>query len=419
VNAEKESKIFYGYYVVGACFITMFFLWGMVINTFPIFVKPVTEDMNWGRGALAVGTLISSLISIPLFPIAGRIIDRAGARPVMMAGAVMIGIGLLLGSVVQELWHIYVAFLFIGCGLACGTVIPCSFLISNWFVARRGTAMGIAFMGMGAGAMVMAPVANWIMLRSNWRVAWGVASLEVFLLALPMIHFVVRSRPSEMGLEPYGHSEAGEDAQGEVWGVDVKEAITLPVFWQIAGIFLILGVVTGGVNYHCVAYLADIGHAQTKATFAWSIAMGVMVLGQLSFGPIADRWSARRAMAAACVLLSISLFILIAAKSYPIAIVFAAIYGFTMGGGVVLGPLLTGDHLGLKNFGTIYGILHIMGTIGGGAIGPIVPGVYFDIWKTYLPVLYSSIVLMILAVALSALIKLAREPSEPASKIPT
>jgi MFS family permease len=415
MNAKKESRVFYGYYVVAACFITMFFLWGMVVNTFPIFVKPITEDMGWGRGALAVGGLISSLVAIPLFPIAGRIIDRTGARPVMMAGALMIGTGLLVGSLVRELWHMYLSFLFIGCGLACGTLIPCSFVISNWFVARRGTAMGIAFTGMGLGAMVMAPVANWIMLRYGWRAAWAVAGLEVFLLALPVIYFLVRSRPSEMGCEPYGNPEATTETGGDNRGVSVKEAFRALVFWQIAGIFFIHGIVTGGINYHCVAYLSDIGHLQTKATYAWSIAMGVMVLGQLSFGPVADRWNARRAMAVACVLFSISIVALIAAKSYSTAITFAVIYGFTMGGGMVLGPLLTVDHLGLRNFGTIYGILNIVGTIGGGAIGPIVPGVYFDRWNTYLPVFYAFIALALLAFVLAVRIKPARQFSEPVS----
>jgi len=415
MSGIRVPRPFYGIYIVAACFVTLFFLWGMVLNTFPIFLKPITEDMNWGRGALTVGVLIASLSSIPLFPVAGRIADRLGAKPIMLAGAFLVGMGLIVGSLSRELWHMYIAFFLIGCGIPCGTLIPCSFVISNWFSARRGMAMGIAFSGIALGGMVMAPVANWIMLRYNWRTAWFVAGLEIFLLVSPVVFFVIRSRPSEMGLKPYRSPGATDDPDGEVWGVGVKEAFGIRAFWEIAGIFLILGIVTGGVNYHCVAYLTDIGHVQTKATYAWSIAMGVMVPGQLLCGPLADRWSARNAMAATCALFLISVAVLMAAESYPIAIAFAALYGFALGGGFVLGPLLTTEHLGLKNFGAIYGILNVMGTIGGGAIGPIVPGIYFDIHRTYLPVFYAFLFLMIVGVALSVLIRPARRLSGPVS----
>lgn len=408
MRGSQKSKIFYGYHILGVCFLAMFFLWGMVLNTFPVFFKPITEDMGWGRGQLAGAILMGSIGTMALLPVAGRMLDRLGAKAVMMAGGLFVGVGLLLGSLVTDLWQIYVVFFLVGAGIACGTILPCSYLISNWFVARRGTAMGVAFVGMAAGGMVMAPVANWIIVNYSWRTAFTVAGLEIFLLLLPAIHFIVRSRPSEMNLEPYRNSGSEKETEGELWGPRLTEAFALPVFWQISGIFLIFGIVTGGINYHCVAYLTDIGHLQTKATYAWSIAMGLMVVGQILSGPVADRWGAKNTMVGVCLLFTIAIGALTTGKPYSITVAFAVLYGFAMGGGLVMGPLLTAEHLGLQHFGAIFGILNVVGTIGGGVVGPVAPGVYFDLRNTYLPVFYVFFGLVIVAVALSLLIKPAR-----------
>lgn len=404
MRSSGTSKRFYGYYIVGATFITLFFCWGMVLNTFPVFVKPLTEDMGWTRGALAVASLTGALTSILLFPIAGKIIDRIGVRPVMIVGAGTIGVSLLAGSQIQHLWQVYVMNAFIGCGLTCATLVPCSYVISNWFVAWRGTAMAITFVGTAVGGMVMAPVANWLIVNYSWRVAFVLAGIEILVLVLPTIYFVIRTRPSDMGLEPYRAPDTEADTAGEAWGVGVKEIFSLRLFWLISAIMLITALVTAGVGFHFVAYLTDLGHSSENATLAWSIVMGVMILGKLAFGPIADRWGAKNAMAAACVVFSISVMILTFAQSYSVALLFAVVYGFALGAPLVLNPLLTGYYLGMRNYGTIFGILNIMGTIGGNA-GPIVAGFYFDSRATYLPVFYAFMVLMVLAVVCSLLIK--------------
>src|SRR3972149_3034917 len=118
-----SGRLFYGYVVVAACFVVLFFVWGMVLNTFPIFLKPIAENMGWGRGELAI--------------------------------ALVIGLGLLAGSRVTELWQLYLVFIAIGCGLMCASIIPCSLVVSNWFISRRGAALSGAFVGTSAGGMGM------------------------------------------------------------------------------------------------------------------------------------------------------------------------------------------------------------------------------------------------------------------------
>jgi MFS family permease len=395
MSSPGSSRFFYGYYITAACFFILFFLWGMVFNTFPIFLKPIAVSMNWGRGELAIALLVGSVASAIASPLAGTLIDRIGAKKVMAVGAAVVGVAIIAESRITELWHLYVLFGFIGLGLMCSTIIPCSLLISNWFVARRGAAMSAAFVGTSFGGMVMSPVANWIIINHGWRTAFVFSGSTILIIVVPLILFVIRTHPSEMGLTPYQTDDPDGGAAGDVWGVGVKDAFSLKAFWQIAAIMLIISVAYGGLGNHCVAYLTDLDHSPTRAAFAWSLVMGAMVLGKIAFGPLADRRGAKVAMAISCVIFSISIGFLIFAKPFGMVLIFACLYGFACGAPLVINPLLTGDYLGVKNFATLYGILNIMGTIGG-AIGPVGAGYVFDTYHTYLPVFYFFIPLMLL-----------------------
>jgi MFS family permease len=398
MDAPRSPKPFYGYFIVAACFVILFHLWGMVINTLPIFLKPITEDMGWSRGDFSVAALVGGLASLVAAPIAGRIVDARGPKPVLVAGTLMIGFGLLGASRASELWHFYVANLAIGTGLMFGTIIPCSALISNWFVSRRGTAMALSFAGTAVGGLVMSPVAEWIIRTFSWRISFVAGGIQILVVTLLIVFLVVRNRPSDMGLEPYRVAGEKMELEGN-WGVDLRQAASLRVFWLLSAIMLLIGLVTGGVNYHCVAYLTDLGHSQTKAAYAWSVVMGAMVLGKLAVGPAIDRWGSSRTMAVSAALFSLSYFILIQAHEYPVVMIFAGLYGFSLGAPLALNPLLTSDHLGMKHFGALFGVLSIMGLVGG-SVGPVIAGKVFDAQDSYLLILYSSIVISLLTAAL-------------------
>ncbi len=402
--SSRTPGFFYGFYVVAACFLVLFLCWGMVLNTFPIFVKPITVDMEWGRGALSLALLMGSVGSALTAPVAGALIDRIGARPVMTAGVSIIGVGLLGGSMVSQLWQLYVVFALIGCGLMCSTVIPCSLVISNWFVSRRGAAMGVAFSGTSVGGMVMSPVANWLILNWGWRAAFALSGVAILVLATPLTLFVIRTQPGDKGLEPYQGPGTDGEGEAEAWGVSVKEAFSLPVFWQISFIMFAIGLVTSGVGTHCVAYLTDLEHSPTSAALAWSTVMGVMIVGILLSGPIADRWGARNAMLIDCALFVVSIAVLTWARPYWVVLVFAVIYGLALGAPLVINPLLTSGYLGMKHFGAIFGVLNIMGTLGA-ALGPVGAGIFFDAQKTYLPVFYFFAAVMLATGAIAVLLK--------------
>jgi MFS family permease len=207
-----------------------------------------------------------------------------------------------------------------------------------------------------------------------------------------------------MGLEPYGGAEATTGEEGEVWGASEKEAFGLRAFWMIAAIIFLGALVTAGVGFNCVAYLEDVGHSSERATLAWSLIMGAMILGKLTTGPIADRWGSKRTMVVVSVLFALSIFVLTFAQSYLAVMLFVAIYGFTLGAPLILNPLLTGDYLGMKNYGSLFGILNILGTLGGG-LGSIGAAAYQDRHETYLPVFYVFVILMLVSAVCSLLIR--------------
>lgn len=395
MNNNRAPKIFYGYYVAFACFAIMFLLYGSVLNTFTVFLKPIVEDLGWTRTALSVAMAVGAIGMGISAPIAGRLMDRIGAKPVMIAGAAMIGVGILVTSRIMHPWQIYILYSFVGCGLACATVIPCSLIISNWFISRRGMAMGIMAMGTSVGGMLMSPFANWIILNYGWRTAYVFSGTIILVVGLPIIIFLLRTHPSEVGLEPYVDPRQPKDDADTSWGLNVREAVSTPAFWQIAAMMFVIGVVTSGLGAHIVPCLTDFGHSATKSTYAWSITLLVMTVAKFLFGPIADRWGPNKAMAGSCVLISISIAVLSFANSYEVALGFAALYGFGVGAPLTVNPLLTGKALGMRNFGALYGILNLISIVGA-AIGPVALGIVFDKRESYLSALYVFVVLMAL-----------------------
>jgi sugar phosphate permease len=256
----------------------------------------------------------------------------------------------------------------------------------------------------------MSLVANWIIIDYGWRTAFLFSGITVLVVVIPVILFLIRTHPSECGLKSYRRSDHHSEASADNWGVSVKKARSLRVFWQIGGIMFIVSFVQGGLGNHCVAYLTDIGHSQTQAATAWSLVMWVMVLGKLALGPFADRCGAKNAMASACALLGVSIALVLFAESYWIVIAFASIYGFACGAPLTLNPLLTAGNLGMKNFGAIYGILNVLSTVGG-AIGPVIAGEVFDKRGTYQPIFIVFIGLIAVAGLLAVTMKSSPRPA--------
>ena len=167
--ADAAGRVFHGWYIVAVCWVVNFFVFGIAINTFTVYVKPIQADLGWSRGQISLAILFAGVAMGLGAASIGRVIDRAGARVPMAAGAAVVGLCTILLSRAQSLPYFYAFFVASGIGLGAATIPPISLVISNWFSAMRGKALGIAMTGTGLGAMVMVPVTSWIVVHWGWR----------------------------------------------------------------------------------------------------------------------------------------------------------------------------------------------------------------------------------------------------------
>ena len=174
---------FYGWFIVAVAFVTM----GIGVNArtaFSLMFPPILDEFGWARGLTAGAFSFGFLISAFLGPVLGRLMDRRGPRAVMLLGVAMVGAGLGLAPLVTTPWHLYLTLgVLVAGGTVCLGYTGHALFLPNWFVRRRGLAIGIAFSGVGVGAIIILPWLQRLIAGAGWRTACvAMAALVVVTL---------------------------------------------------------------------------------------------------------------------------------------------------------------------------------------------------------------------------------------------
>src|SRR6267378_4600286 len=238
-------KPFYGWVVIAIAFVTM----GIGVNArtvFSLLFPPILDEFGWRRGLTAGAFSFGFLASAILGPVLGRLIDRRGPRAVMLLGVVMVGAGLGLAPLVSAPWHLYMTLgVLVGGGTVCLGYTGHALFLPNWFVRRRGLAIGIAFSGVGVGAIVILPWLQRLIAGAGWRTAC-LAMAALVLVTLAPLNVLTRRRPEDMGLLPDGDLTSETTAWGarnpsnivdHAWAaVDwtLRRAMRTARFWWVA-----------------------------------------------------------------------------------------------------------------------------------------------------------------------------------------
>jgi MFS family permease len=264
----------------------------------------------------------------------------------------------------------------LGIGLGAATWLAASLVIVNWFPNRRGMALGVVTFGMESGGMVMTFTVGSTIAAYGWRAGYFVVAIPTVLLVLPLLLFVVRTRPAN----PSTQSVA---LQTETLpGYEVGEALRTRAFWMLALAELSFGLAAGGTFHHLVAFLEGLHYSLRAATLVVSIVLGMAAVGKVAMGALGDRIGGKNALGIGFIMIAASVPILLNAAQPAMLVLWLIIVGIAGASPVALGPLLTAETLGLKRFGTLFGWLGFALTFGL-FIGPQMVGWMTDVTGSY------------------------------------
>ena len=384
------GTIYYGWWVVLACFLINLYVGGVIFFSFTAFFQPIQQEFGWSYTQISLATSLRGLEMGIFAPIVGFLVDRFGSRKLLLGGSVIIGIGLLILSFTQSLLMFYMCFLFIALGAGGCTSVVTMTAVAVWFRKNVGLAMGIMASGFGAGGLIV-PLVVFLIDACGWRLTLVILGAGIWLLGIPL-SLMVRDRPEQLGLSPEG---TGAELSGAFQEAENPGRTQEPFLQMIKKrSFLYLNMAetirmmsVTAVVIHMMPYLSSLGIPRATSGAVAAALPLVSILGRFGFGWGGDRFDKRIVMATTFILMSAGAFAFCHVHSIGILLLFLLLFAPGFGGSMVLRGAILQEYFGTAYFGKMIGI--VMGSASiGGIIGPTLAGWAFDTTGSYTSVWY-------------------------------
>jgi sugar phosphate permease len=392
---SRPGKIFYGWYIVVICIISMILIYG-IRHSFAVFFSPILNEFGWSRGDIAMMLSLNILVYGFLAPVAGALADRWRSRVLIPGGILILGLATAGCAFANRLWHFYFFFGFlmsIGTALS-GWPIFAPALV-NWFAKRRGLVLGLGQMG-GGLSFVYSIFVELTIRHLGWRHAFLALAAILVASLLPVLLLFFHYRPQERKMQAYGTEdfppgkEIGPSGKkrvnlGPPLEGGLKEILKTPQLWFLVTSYALYWGIAGYlVMAHQVRFLQDKGFSSAFSASIFAL-LGIMIfLGQLS--AFLSDWLGREKTHTLAACLSIGgLFALLFVRGTSqtcLLYAFAVLFGFGGGLATPVTYAASADIFHGKHFGTVGGLL--LGGMGvGSVLGPWLGGYLFDISGSY------------------------------------
>jgi MFS family permease len=403
---QKSDKIFYGWWVVLAAGIGLALHAGpLIVPTFGVFLKPLSQEFGWSRTQLSLAFSLFTLGATTTLPFIGRLVDRLGARKVIVSAVLLFGLSVFsLAFLSAPLWHFYVIYLLLGVVGSGTTPVPYTKVISRWFDRKRGLALGLTAATFSASGALMPPLAQTLIAAIGWRHAYAILGLMVMGVTIPVVVLLLKESPQTMGLEPdgetLGQAEVATQRNPEE-GVSFQEARQTHTFWCMGGAFFLISVCFHGSVIHLVPLLTDRGFSAQNAAMVASLIGVAALLGKVGVGYLLDRCFAPSVAVGFFGGFALGLFLLWSGVAGSVVLMAVVLMGLGLGAELDVMPYVVSRYFGLRAFGEIYSYTFALFTLGG-VVGPPLMGAGFDVTGSYRLVLGTFIIAALTAAGLMA-----------------
>ena len=366
----------------------------MVYTVFGLFLIPIATEFGWPRAGVSFVLLIIAIAGAIGYPIVGRMIDRYGARPVILTGNVLFAASVASVSLAEaSRIQFYSAYALIGITAAIPSSVMFTKVIAGWFDQRRGLFLGIAGgLGNGIGA-ALSPLFVYALISSyGWRAGFQGIGAAIILIGFPVLYLLLRDPPQGVSRSATEHLE-------KTAGLSLAEALKTSTFWIIlAAIALGAGCMTA-IFAHVVPMLLDRGVPARQATTVLATFSLVTAGWQIGMGYMLDRIP-RPWIAAPFYLLALAgLILLESTSSYPLLLVSGMLMGLGLGTEYGVLPYFLSRYFGTRHYGAISGSMYGVIVLTQG-LTPFLMDLVFDITGTYDP----AIIVICIGLVLGAIL---------------
>jgi len=359
---------FIGWRMVAVAFFVDFIAVGFFFYSYGVFFKAIAAEFGDSRLGVSIGITATQLVGALLAPFIGRALDRYPLKHVIMTGALSMGTGFCLLGLVQTPLQFYLVLgVFIGFGAGAMGQLATAKLVSNWFVLKRGTALGIAATGISASGVIMPAISAWLIATLGWREGFVTYGIITLLVVVPIVLRFVISGPEEVGLLPDGETERTRLPPVKP-PLRTRDFIGAANFWVLVTIIGLLFCIQSATLVHMVPRLTDDGLSLVAASFVASATAAFGIAGKLIYGALVDRWDVRHALWMGIAFQVAGQLFMIFVPSYLGFLVGACLFGFGMGGIVPMQSAIVGVVFGRASFGRVLGamrppmsLLHVAG----------------------------------------------------------
>jgi MFS family permease len=392
---QRGGRMFYGWWIVFGCLIVAVVGWSLGTFGMGVYIHVLSEQRGFSISLISSAVTISYLVSAACLISVGTATARLGPKPVIAAGSVIMGLTVAALAYCQQIWQVFLVFAVMGIGRSCLSTTSISTTLAPWFERHQGRAVSMALLGASIGGMIGTPLLLAGMAVFSIETALVIAGASSLVILLPVVLFVLKRRPQDMGLLPDGEeSQPGSTTKTEASWSRKGAMVTRQFHTQLIAFALGLMVQIGFLSHH-VPMVAPIS-GDYGASVAVSSAALAAFFGRIALARFADRIDLRLTTGGVLLVAAASLATMSVTSSPTGLLLTSVLYGLTIGNLTTLSPIIARREFGASSFGAVYGVA-ASAIAFATAFGPALYGIIRDALGSYGPVLMIAAAMNLIA----------------------